>query len=107
VDTPINIPEMSGEKIVDKLLENDEAIDPKEYVAAMGEVDLSNITPEQVATFKRQATGYIKWISGEAYDPRIARDIEAAPTFDAVARILSLYDEPGLSFLSMVEQGYF
>lgn len=99
---------MNGDQIVQKLLENDEdAIDPKEYVAAMGEIDLSGISPEQVAVFKRQAAGYIKWITGETYDPRIAQDIAAASTFDAVARILSLYDEPGLSFLSMIKQGYF
>lgn len=38
---------MNGDQIVQKLLENDEdAIDPKEYVAAMGEIDLSGISPE-------------------------------------------------------------
>jgi hypothetical protein len=96
------MPRMS-EEIVRKLLENE--IDPKAFAMRVG----GSLDDATLRNFKSSATAYIKWISGDAYDPQIAADIAACGSFDEVARILSLYDEAGsgIGFLDMLDQGYF
>lgn len=99
----MDTPATNASKIVEELLDNDAA---KEYALSLN-LDTSGITPEQLAVFKRQATGYIKWIMESDWSPNIARDIQKAATFTDVVYILSLYDDPAASFISMVSQGYF
>lgn len=101
---------MLASVIIEKLLEDEGEMSSdaaKRYIMGL-DID-PGVTPEQFSAFKSQAIGYIKWVTGDEYDEHIEDDIEAARTFDQVAEILNLYDESqsDISFLSMINQGYF
>ena len=93
--------------IVSMLLEDE---DPKDFIAAMGSVDLSGVSPQQVKVFRQKVRGYVKWLMDTGAcepDQAVLDQIKASTTFDEVLAILRAHEDPETPFLDMIAAGYF
>ena len=57
--------------------------------------------------FKRAVAAYIKWVTDNGHDPADLEILRRTATFDEAKQMLTKYEDPEVSFMSMVNQGYF
>jgi hypothetical protein len=103
---------MQAAKIVAKLLEADEEMTPglaQHYVDLIGNKAAADRAAEETRIrilFQNQALGYMRWITDNQADKEDVRAVLSANTFAEIEAVLAKYDDPKISFLSMVREGY-